>query len=465
MPPRQESPVDRCNATIRKLQDAPAIISSVRLGLDSIEATTRNGNIILAQASQTLGAVRASNIEALDLLQDLQPQMTAFQNQCDGYRDYRDRYVTLQQRWEDAQGALRNAAQRTTDLQRANAVLHADLQQVRDQLRSTNNLQQRAAQLQDELTRVKNDHRRTADLLEQSREDLEQYQHHLDERDRTINELKARIRTQNRESGGSLRPPISPTTNIGTSFDSGFSEVFGSTEPGQRFQQSLARRSIQAGEDEYNRRNYARANESFKDAQAKIQAFPSPIRGTFDLVRLAYYRAVCDAETGSPREAERALNAFLESRDGASDTQKAHVKLLLGQAYVRLGERHKAYEAACDAGGIYGELEPYSNNYLNAVALVVRIDHLQGKDREAAAIINEFSDEQREYIESKYRDLRFPASTALPVRTNNLAATHTTGGQRQGPSTVVSGPSSSSQRTIRRAQVERLPWIFRQALR
>ncbi|KAK5112406.1 hypothetical protein LTR85_011515 [Meristemomyces frigidus] len=386
--------------------------------------------------------------------------------------------------------------------------LHNQLRDVAPKLAAEQQrLQRRGDDYRDRLRASENTARQLTETVSNERQRLSDlqihvaaYQDDIQEQEQTIRELRAQLRAARRQSatvseGFATSPThLNPNTAAGQgrpSSDSGFSEGSTSTEPGERTRHRLAESLFREAVADFHSGDFRKADASFTQVQSIIAHLPAALRSAFGATELAYYRAVCQAETSSDAAAETALSNFLQTHNRASDAQKALVEHLLARTNVKLGRVEQAAGHSCAAVGLWYDIDQASEHYLNAVALLSRIYALRGELANAAAVINQAPAERRDYVRNKYADLRpsttstaarqppttttirppvaaHSAQTAAAARPHIILPTRPAGPAIRpvvpAPSSLGSVTTSSSVASRRRRQARQLPWLFRAAL-
>ncbi|KAK4895103.1 hypothetical protein LTR27_006709 [Elasticomyces elasticus] len=318
----------------------------------------------------------------------------------------------------------------------------------------------------------------------------------LAEREQTIVELRQQLATANRQNeqinanvaapAAARKPPPlpayldpgSPGFHTRPSADSGFSD--GSNNPADHTRRDVVFGLLETAVADLRRGDYTKADDAFAEADAIIRELPISSQQGFDIVKIAYQRAVCGAETGTNVQAEAKLRSFLHSHGGCSLRPKAHITQLLSRTYVKLGRLDTAHDYSLTAVGQWYEVDPSSDEYFKSMALLVRIFHLQVRDSEALGMINGCPKHRRDYVRNKYSDLQLPvvaapAGARAPPTQPDVPQPKTK--PRHPPrlempsnpnlptaGSAVSGTTTSSTASKRAEKRKKLPLLFRVAL-
>ncbi|EMC99928.1 hypothetical protein BAUCODRAFT_145264 [Baudoinia panamericana UAMH 10762] len=368
----------------------------------------------------------------------------------------------------------------------------ADLQaEVRVAHRNVRNHQQRFQELQNSLQGQREDVDRLQQRCNSYKDALLAADENIQEQKQTIDDLKRSLSLERHKRDLHLHVPVSPSLSPTgrPSTDSGFSEVALASSPGQETHQRLAHDLFEDGVREYTSGNFCAAQGRFKSAQDIINSLPRRLSQPVDVMQLAYYRTVCEAETVGSQEGKLALVNFLRAHNQVPARQLAHVRHLLARNSVKLNQLDDAKDHCLAAVGVRHQLDAASDEYFDSLALLARIYTLLDSDTLAATLIAHCPDSQRETVRSRYAHLRADRTSSLQTGTGTQAAPGTqptrppttlkptapSVTRRVTPprlptnpalSTVANATSSASSRRRRQAQAaEQLPWIFRYSLR
>ncbi|KAK5679991.1 hypothetical protein LTS10_007939 [Elasticomyces elasticus] len=338
--------------------------------------------------------------------------------------------------------------------------------------------------------------------LQDAKSRITKDEQNIAERDQTIVELREQLATANRKNeqlnanvaapaAARKPPPLSAYLDPGSpgfhtrpSADSGFSD--GSNNPADHTRRDVASGLLETAVADLRRGDYIKADNAFADADDIIRELPIASQQGFDIVKIAYQRAVCGAETGTNVQAEAKLRSFLHSHgglhshSGCSSRQKAHITQLLSRTYVKLGRLDTAHDYSLTAVGQWCEVDPSGDEYFKSMALLVRIFHLQARESEALGMINGCPKHRRDYVRNKYSDLQLPVvaqsagARAPPIHPDAPQPKTKT---RQPPrlevpsipnlptaGSAVSGTTTSSTASKRAEKRKKLPLLFRVAL-
>lgn len=264
-------------------------------------------------------------------------------------------------------------------------------------------LQHHSNKYQDKLRASENTIRELTNSVTEARQRLSDlqiqvaaFQNEVLEQEQTIRALRAELRGTGRqgtmvcEATATSPTHVNPNTAGGqgsTSGDSGLPEASTSTGLGERTRQRVAEASFRIAITDFNRSDFRQAAASFTDVQTIISQLPNTLRYTFDTTKLAYYRAVCQAETGPNPAAHTTLATFLQTHTQAPAIQKAHIEHLLARTSVKLGRPEDAFTHSCTAVGVWHDIDRTHESYLDAAALLARIHTLRGEPVSAAAVV------------------------------------------------------------------------------
>jgi len=143
------------------------------------------------------------------------------------------------------------------------------------------------------------------------------------EKEMTVTDLRVQLSTANRQLNALAAAPkfLAPSwagERPRSSNDSGFYEGSSATNEADKTRQTDATGLVVSGLKEYGCGAYRNADEYFAKAQRFIRGLPVGLRANFDNTSLAYYRAVCSAESDPEESAKKRLRGFLEGYDRAT---------------------------------------------------------------------------------------------------------------------------------------------------
>ncbi|KAK3068683.1 hypothetical protein LTR53_013556 [Teratosphaeriaceae sp. CCFEE 6253] len=282
--------------------------------------------------------------------------------------------------------ALNAATARTDDLQRRGDAYRAEAQTAQLAL----------AQRTESLglaTRRQQDHQQALAI---ANDDLRHYQRLNVEKEQTIDGLKAQLRAANHRL--ERLTPLAPSDAPGRpSTDSGFSDGSGaSSSAADSARQEIALSLLSTAVAEFTRGEYAQADASLASVQRHVRDLPASLQKPFKPATMAYYRAVCTAETGTDAAAKASLTAFLSDYGRAEARHTAHATHLLARTYIKLGRHEDALTRCYEARGLWRAVDPNGDEYFDAVALLARVFHHLHKPREMLAVINLCPEERRD---------------------------------------------------------------------
>lgn len=322
----------------------------------------------------------------------------------------------------------------------------------------------------------------------------DKYKADLDEAELTIRDLRAALRQERikydklvhghagasseklHPTGAGSRPASSGSRSSIETNDSGISGL--SSTPDQS-KQRVAFGLLHSGQQAFERNEFREAKTYLESLQKQIDELPGRLRQAFNLSSIAYYRAVCTAETASNQAAKEALYNFLQHHDNpalVTESQVAHIEHLLARTYVKLDRLQDALDHCHAAAGSRFQIASSDaserRNYIDSLSLMVRIYQLQGKTTRANSVIEHCTAEWGPFLRNKYANLRpevtVPIVPPTPVPPIVLPQAPSKATPRVAPSTASSTTSratSSSGVTKRRQdRVKQLPWLFRLSL-
>ncbi|KAK5702117.1 hypothetical protein LTR97_004937 [Elasticomyces elasticus] len=439
------TPSQTLNTAVANLQECGPILSVIRLQLDD---NWSGSNAALARCENKIDDVRVFVSQACDRLRRLGPELKENEDHLVRRGDaYKLDCSTLQDEVKQLTGNLSQAARRGDDLQQR---------------------------------------------LEHKQDDLRHARIRITEGEQTIDELKAQLRTANNQieqltnAAARQAPPPSPTrldpSSAGDrpSTDSGFDDG-SSAIPADRTRQAIALGLLDTANTEFRRGHYLKADAAFVEVHKMVRQLPSSLQQAFDTSDIAYHRAVCRAEAGTNAEAESKLESFLQSHDKSTRRQRAQITHLLARTHVKLGRLDVALEYSCSAVGQWHEIDPSCDQHFDAVALLVRILHLQVKPLKALAVIDKCPENRKDYVRSKYSNLL--STVAIQATGGRMPPTQpdapqpgvsdgrpprlqvpSTARPRPGAGSIVSGTTNTSTASKRAERYKQLPLLFRMAL-
>lgn len=449
-------PAQSLNPIIKKIEECSLALSIIRTQLVDVDAGDPRAlgrcesktSEVKEKLNDVVEALRKAASDWYKNLDDLEYNLIRGEQ-------YRDRAIDAERRSEQLANDLKNET-----IQSSNLKQHIDklVNDLRHQIRHSGDLQQRINILTDDFNRAQQTISKQHGIIQQQELQLKETQH------------TSGVDAIGSGSASTLRPSAAGMSRQRS--DSGVSDVSSSssgTKPGDHTRYTLVTRLYDDGVRQYRRGNYAEADATFCRVQEMLSTLPNVLGQTFNEVELAYYRVVCFVERANAADAEKALRGFIRKHVGASEIQLAHVEHLRAVKLVELNRLDEANEQCYAAVDSWHKLDPNSDHYFDAVALMLRLTNLDQHPADALTIINNCPTERRDYVRSRYANLRPATTVNLPALQTNLPSRARTPASPVSPSASVVSNATSGRTKVtiaerRRRRRKELPWLFRIAV-